>query len=109
MLKSHQLHQSQTLQSPVQTILQPNQPEIVQHENQQTKSVDGMGQQHQPPPKRLLQNFVTPTPSPPTPTMPRNKKEPMTVKFEPLSGNKEEKVIILYVVVIVFYKNKLVL
>ena len=97
LLKSHQLHQSQTLKSPVQTIIQPNQPNVVPHENVATKTLDGVAtQQHQlpPPPKRLLQNFVTPTPTPPTPPMPRsNKKEPMSVKFESFGGNnKEEKV-----------------
>ena len=99
LLKSHQLHQSQTLKSPVQTIIQPNQPNFLQNENVLIKPADGVvTQQHQlpPPPKRLLQNFVTPTPTPPTPPMPRaNKREPMNVKFEAFSGNnnnKEEKV-----------------
>ena len=99
LLKSHQLHQSQTLKSPVQTIIQPDQPNFLQNENLLIKPADGVvTQQHQlpPPPKRLLQNFVTPTPTPPTPPMPRaNKREPMSVKFEAFSGNnnnKEEKV-----------------
>ena len=92
MLKSHQLHQSQTLKSPVQTILQPNQTDITQIDSRIAKATDSSTQQHQPPPKRLLQNFVTPTPTPPTPPMPRTKKEPMTVKFESIGGNREEKV-----------------
>ena len=93
LLKSHQLHQSQTVQSPVQTILQPNQPEVVQAENQPVKVMDGIGPSHQPPPKRLLQNFVPPTPNPPTPPMPRAKKEPLTVKFESVgAGSQQEKV-----------------
>ena len=91
-LKSHQLHQSQTLKSPVQTILQPNQTDIIQNDSKIGKSTEGLTQQHQPPPKRLLQNFVTPTPTPPTPPIQRSKKEPMTVKFESLGGNREEKV-----------------
>ena len=90
------MHQSQTLKSPVQTIIQPYQVNVAPNENVATKTVDAVTtQQHQlPPPKRLLQNFVTPTPTPPTPPMLRaNKKEPMSVKFESFGGNnKEEKV-----------------
>ena len=95
LLKSHQLHQSQTLQSPVQTILQPNQlQDTLRNESPTTRQVDGttQGPPTLPPPKRLLQNFVSPTPTPPTPPIPRSKKEPMSVKFEPINGNKEEKV-----------------
>ena len=96
LLKSHQLHQSQTLQSPVQTILQPNQLlDTSRNESTTVRQVNGTTQQVQPtlpPPKRLLQNFVSPTPTPPTPPISRSKKEPMSVKFEPINGNKEEKV-----------------
>ena len=99
LLKSHQLHQSQTLKSPVQTIIQPNQSNIVQNDIVPTKTTDGVvTQQHQlPPPKRLLQNFVTPTPTPPTPPMPRaNKKEPMSVKFEPFGEKSSAFLALLY-------------
>ena len=110
LLKSHQLHQSQTLKSPVQTIIQPNQSNIVQNDIVPTKTTDGVvTQQHQlPPPKRLLQNFVTPTPTPPTPPMPRaNKKEPMSVKFEPFGGNNKEEKVMKMLMFLCISKEKL--
>ena len=93
LLKSHQLHQSQTLNSPVQTILQPKPtPIVVLKEHQQTKAMEGMQQQqHQQPPVTMLQNFVTPN----TPPLQRCKKDSMTVKFEVPGGNKLEKVNII--------------
>ena len=87
LLKSHQLHLSQTLHSPVQTILQPKPQPIIQQEHQQSKTVEGVGQQqHQQPPVALLQNFVTPNTTPQL----RSKKESMTVKFEAPGTGKQE-------------------